>query len=303
MENEKIAALVLALMVALPLGLWLGYLYYDDISDNLNENTPEDTSDVVEVGDCVDVHYILRYASNDTFIQASYEDMLNRSGGTPLKVFVSLNQSHMPPEKYAANYSSQMIKGFIEGLIGLEKGKTANFTVKPRNGYGVWNVSLADTNGLNPFSLEMVMEQVSNTSKNFFTNYGINTSVNTTFDYGYYSLQIRNVLNATIIDNSSENIEFRINAVDNTDFFNSFYNCNSTIFVYNDTHFTIRNYLEVNDTFSQSYYGMPFHFKVMDIDGVTATLAMNTKAPKIGLIGKTLSYEVEIVDIIKTSED
>ena len=74
----------------------------------------------IKFGDCVDVNYIGRYASNNTIFDTTYEDPENKSGGTPLKVFVSLDKNATSPKD---GYSSDMIKGFMEGLIGMQKGR------------------------------------------------------------------------------------------------------------------------------------------------------------------------------------
>jgi FKBP-type peptidyl-prolyl cis-trans isomerase 2 len=140
MENEKIAALVLALMVAGILSAYLALQNWDDISDNLTETT--EPVDVIEYGDCVDLNYILKYASNDTFIESSYADWQNRSDGTLFKIFVSQNESEIPPSDYEVNYSQKMqdgmfVKGFIEGLVGLKEGETETFTIESEDAYGI----------------------------------------------------------------------------------------------------------------------------------------------------------------------
>ncbi|RLF28389.1 MAG: hypothetical protein DRN05_04270, partial [Thermoplasmata archaeon] len=81
----------------------------------------------IEIGDCVDVHYIGRYASNNTIFASSYDDPENKTGGSPLKIFVSTDPDASPPDKYS-DYSNRIdqnfVEGFIDGLIGLKEGDT-----------------------------------------------------------------------------------------------------------------------------------------------------------------------------------
>jgi FKBP-type peptidyl-prolyl cis-trans isomerase 2 len=88
----------------------------------------------IKLGDCADVNYIGRYASNSTIFDTTYEDPENKSGGTPLKVFVSLDKNVTSPKE---GYSSDIIKGFIEGLIGMREGQTKIIgPIPPEDAYG-----------------------------------------------------------------------------------------------------------------------------------------------------------------------
>ena len=92
----------------------------------------------IELGDCVEIHFIGRYASNNTIFQSSYDDTGSKSGGTPLKVFMSLDRNEMPPEGYEL-YSSGLIEGLLEGLIGLEEGEQATIgPIPPEKAYGFY---------------------------------------------------------------------------------------------------------------------------------------------------------------------
>lgn len=135
MENEKIAALVLALMVAGILSAYLTLQHWDDISDNLSDK--EEINEVIEYGDCADVHYVLKYASNGTVISSSYATKTKEA--SPLNVFISLNTSEESPTNYS-NYINNpfgagenyldffytplgLKEGFIENLEGMEEGE------------------------------------------------------------------------------------------------------------------------------------------------------------------------------------
>ena len=94
----------------------------------------------IEIGDCVDVHYIGRYASNNTIFASSYDDPENKTGGSPLKIFVSTDPDASPPDKYS-DYSNRIdqnfVEGFIDGLIGLKEGDTKTIgPIPPEKAYG-----------------------------------------------------------------------------------------------------------------------------------------------------------------------
>jgi hypothetical protein len=90
--------------------------------------------DVIEYGDNVDLHYIGRYASNNTIFDSSYNDTINMTGGSPLKVFVTLNSSEIPSK----NGYTNVIEGFAEGLRGLKEDQTETIgPIPPEKAYGV----------------------------------------------------------------------------------------------------------------------------------------------------------------------
>lgn len=131
-EKSGISALVaLVVIVAAVTGAFL-YLKY--------VQTPEK---IVEEGDCVVVNYIGKYASNGTVFDTSYESVAKENGiydanrtYEPLKIFVDSSGTKSPPSGYE-NFSSSMIKGFMEGLIEMKEGETKTVTIPPEKGYGV----------------------------------------------------------------------------------------------------------------------------------------------------------------------
>ncbi|MFH1100723.1 MAG: hypothetical protein V1726_01635 [Methanobacteriota archaeon] len=131
MKNEKLAVLVLVILVVSALSSYFVIFYGQDIMENLLQVKPE-----IAVGDCADISYIGSYVSNGTTFDSSYNDTVNKTGGTPLHVFVSLNKSLAPPTGYE-QYSSGIIDGMMNGLIGLKQGETAVIgPISPEDGYG-----------------------------------------------------------------------------------------------------------------------------------------------------------------------
>jgi hypothetical protein len=92
MRKEIVAAIALAVII---LGALLAYFF-------VVPGDQKETIETIEIGDCVDVYYILRYASNNTVYQSSYADVENKTDGTPLNVFVSFDPLEWPPEGYEA---------------------------------------------------------------------------------------------------------------------------------------------------------------------------------------------------------
>ena len=138
MQNEKIVIIALGIIIFGALSIFLATTYSEEIFDNL---FPEEKT--IEFGDCADVNYIGKF-ENGTVFDTSYEDVANESGiyienreYEPLKIFVTMNKSEAPPTDYPL-YSSGIIDGFLEGLIGLKEGETATIgPIPPEKAYGV----------------------------------------------------------------------------------------------------------------------------------------------------------------------
>jgi FKBP-type peptidyl-prolyl cis-trans isomerase 2 len=142
MQNEKLAAILLVIVIVGSISVFLTVTYGEDI---LNALSGKKTGEkVIALGDCVDVNYIGRYASNNTIFDSSYAYPTNKTGGTPLNIFVTLNQSEYPPEGYDA-YSSGYIEGLIDGLVGLKEGQTSVINISAEKAYGAKKLKVDDT--------------------------------------------------------------------------------------------------------------------------------------------------------------
>ena len=128
MQKEKIALIALVIIVVTALSVFL-----IAVNTNIFENLFTEKLIIAE-GDCADVNYIGRYTSNNTVFDSSYNDSINKTGGTPLKIFVSTNPNATSPK---AGYSADMIEGFMDGLIGLKEGQTKIIgPIPPEKSYG-----------------------------------------------------------------------------------------------------------------------------------------------------------------------
>ncbi|MCK5261580.1 MAG: FKBP-type peptidyl-prolyl cis-trans isomerase [Thermoplasmatales archaeon] len=151
-DKTVIAAALLAIIVVGTLVVFLTVTYYPDIIENLFKE-----EQAIESGDLADVHYIGRYASNNAIFDSSYEDPENKTGGTPLKIFVNLNRSELPPEGYEG-YSSQVIDGLLEELVGLKEGVTTTIgPIPPEKAYGANKLKIGDI--FSTSNLAMVLNQ------------------------------------------------------------------------------------------------------------------------------------------------
>ena len=135
MQNEKLALIALFLIIAGALSAYLISSNYDYIYENLFGKPKIEPSDnMIEYGDYVDLNYIGRYVSNNTIFDSSYNDTVNMTGGSPLKVFVTLNSSEVSNK---SGYNT-VIEGFAEGLIGLKEGESKIISpIPPEKAYGV----------------------------------------------------------------------------------------------------------------------------------------------------------------------
>jgi FKBP-type peptidyl-prolyl cis-trans isomerase 2 len=132
MQSEKIAVIALIVIIAGALSAYLLATYGADIF------SPQPTSltDTVEIGDCININYTGRYASNNTIFDSSYEDPDAKTGGTPLEIFVTLDPDQIPPIGYST-YSSSIINGLMTRLIGLKEGESYTLgPIPPKEAYG-----------------------------------------------------------------------------------------------------------------------------------------------------------------------
>lgn len=310
MENEKIALIALVVIIAGALTAVLVSANYEDIVDNLFSEPEQSTDSVVALGDFVDVHYIGRFANNNTVFDTSYEDVAVDEGiyseartYEPLQIFVNPNGDLTKPDGYT-NYSASMITGFLEGLVGMEEGETKTVTIPPEKGYGIWNQSLAESFGLSPYPILSPVNLDWDMERAAFNQYfsDVNVSVNNTFDWGVVMLGINNTITATITDYNATNVSYTVNIENGTTFKMPLFNWNVTIRPNNETTF----YLETNTekgyiTTLNLGYGQSLHLKVLDVNETHITIAINQGAPERKFIGETLEFTLEVIELYKAS--
>jgi FKBP-type peptidyl-prolyl cis-trans isomerase 2 len=128
MQKEKMALIALVIIVIAALSVFL-----IAVNTNIFENLFKEKV-ILSEGDCADVNYIGRYASNNTIFDTSYTYPENKSGGTPLKVFITNDTNATSPK---AGYTAGIIEGFREGLIGMEEGQSKIIgPIPPEKAYG-----------------------------------------------------------------------------------------------------------------------------------------------------------------------
>lgn len=133
MQTEKLAVAGLVIIIVIALSAFI--LTNEDIVGNLfGDEKPKPTEGAIELGDCVDVHYVGKLSDGEVF-DSSYNDSENKSGGTPAKFFISYDALQNPSEDYSQYMHG--IEGFIEQLIGLSEGESAIFNeIPPEKAYG-----------------------------------------------------------------------------------------------------------------------------------------------------------------------
>ena len=178
MQNEKIAIIALIIIIAGALSVYLISENQEDLFSNLfpsNTDTPIVVGNTtVAEGDCIDIQYIGRYATNNTVFDSSYTNDEYTVPGTPLKVFVTTDPTILPPADYQANYTSGIIEGLMEQLVGTELDETYTFNIPDEKAYGekkliegaTFNSSTFAINSLDPnLSLNQTLKVTSlNTS-------------------------------------------------------------------------------------------------------------------------------------------
>lgn len=128
MQKEKIALIALVIIVIAALSVFV-----TAVNTDIFENLFKEKLTIAE-GDCADINYIGRYASNNTVFDSSYADWKNKTNASALKIFISFDKNETSPK---SGYSANMIKGFMEGLIGLKEGQTKTIgPILPKDAYG-----------------------------------------------------------------------------------------------------------------------------------------------------------------------
>ncbi len=135
MQKEKIALIMLVIVIIAALSVFV-------LAVNTNYlDTLFQGEKIIASGDYADVNFIGHYASNGTIFGSSYKYPGNKSGATPLKLFVTLNESATPETNFSAYTSTindEFVKGFIQNLIGMKQGQTKTTAViPPEDAYGV----------------------------------------------------------------------------------------------------------------------------------------------------------------------
>ncbi|HDM67154.1 MAG TPA: FKBP-type peptidyl-prolyl cis-trans isomerase [Thermoplasmatales archaeon] len=311
MQEEQIAVIALVVIIIGVLGFYLTTVYGGDILENIFPSKTEVVYDknTVQLGDCVEVNYIGRFHSNGTVFDTTYEDVAKEWGiydenrtYEPIKIFVDPEGTLVTPEGYE-NYTSNMIPGFLEALVGMKKGENKTVSIPPEKAYGIWNTSLAEEYGLSPYPIDYVVNDTQMVEKTLFTAYfpDVNLTVNNSFDWGEKMIGVNDTLYAVITNVTDTNVTYRLLPVNGTTFPMPLFNWTVTILVKNETHFTLHTSTEVGYTTSINLMYGYLHIKVVDMNETHLKLAINTEAPSIKFVGQTLDFTIEVVDLHKTS--
>lgn len=305
METEKLAVVGLVILIVGAISIYL-------IANEGFFQTETETEMGIEKGDAVQVTYTGKFQVNGTVFDTSLEEVAKEAGiydelrpYEPLKIFVNPDGDLTPPEDYS-EYTSAMIPGFINGLIGMKEGETKSVVIQPEDAYGDWNETLAEQSQMDSFALDTGVEKTVTQNKTQFLTGFVDISETDlvegfTFDYGEALFIDSGIINATIDNVTDVNVTYTLNIENQTTTFFSYFNCNIMFTTGNDTHYNMRLLMDEGHTFSIDYYGMYIHFKVIEVNDTHAKSTMNFGAPELQYVGQILVFEITIEKVYKTS--
>ena len=298
-----VSIIILAVIVSSVGGAYVYFNYF---------YTPEK---IVEVGDCVLVNYIAKYANNGTVFATSYEDVAKENGiynenasYEPLKIFVDPDGSREIPKGFE-NFSSfpplGMKKGFIKYLVGMKEGESKTVVLSPDEAYGTWNISLAKNLGFYEMKREATINCTEKINRTQFSHILPNLTIekNVTFDGGYIVFGVKGIMNGTIIDVDSKNVTIKLFPRNGTTFTLPVLNFTGEILYTNgSSNFTLHISTKVNKTFTVFWLFTTIHCKVISVNETTINMAINMYAPSISLIDQPIEVFLHVEKIYKTSK-
>jgi hypothetical protein len=286
MKNSTMIVLMVILVVVAIIILFLTISYGGNLFNNQTNQTTQEK--IIALGDCVDVNYIGRYSSNNTIFNSSYSDPLTKTGGIPLKVFMSWNQTQQPPTGYE-NYSGN-IKGLIEGLVGLKEGDSETIgPIAPVDAYGVYPkkgdiLRLIDPSTKKNITIHFI-DIIPNTSMpaEYIDYYGAENTTLFVLRYDYYTLGERTTMypcweNATVVTKINDTMvwmyttpsedqmtNFTWTSTSSDGYYKMIYPENrSSVTNMTESTITITQNPQIGDTILQfdNYYGVTYNFTV-----------------------------------------
>ena len=227
----------------------------------------------------------------------------------PLKVFVNPNQEFTVPEGYE-NYSSGLIQGFLNGLVGMKEGENKTVVIPPEEGYGIWNATLAEELWMQfiqkpylprTFSDNLTSTILKTDLYNYNTTIDIeNITENQTFTYleGFTPEGNATLWQIQITNISGDNVTI-LNVVDNGTILKSEGSWDNVVVIENETVVTVKAIPEIGGIYGQQNSWI----KVLSVNETAIIVAINMESPEKKFIDQTLVFELEVVEIYKTSEE
>jgi len=319
MKNRTIAVFILILLGIGVVLIILTATYGGNIFNHQTNGKTEEP--VLALGDCVEIQYTGRYANNNTMFNTSYTNPINKTGGTPLKIFLSLNNSQ-PPTGYG-NYSSYL-KGVVEGLIGLKEGDSKTIgPIAPADAFGVFPkvgdvITLSDSSGKN-ITIH-VLDIIPNAAMplEYVQYYGAGNTTLFILHYDYYSIGEVTTMypaweNATVVTKINDTLLWLFTTPPlghRTNFtwidqssdgvYRTIYpeNCSSIIKM-NDTTIVISHNPQIGATITQvdNYYGNVYRLIVQKLTPEKINVSYDDQNT-----GETLYYEFNRTTMIMRNE-
>jgi len=300
MQNEKLAAIILVIIIVVALFAYI--VTKEDLFGNLSGSEPEEAL-TIELGDCVDLYYIGKFA-NGTIFASSYNDTTNKTGGTPLNVFVSTNTSEYSPtgyEYYTNLINDYYVKGLIEGLVGLKKGDSKIIgPISPADAYGIYpkvgdNFTISDPSYGKDIKFQFVNIITNATMpKEFVDYYGAGNTTLFVLRYDMYSLGEKTTIypsweNATVVTKINDTklwmyttppddriTNFTWTSISSDGYSGIvFPDSTSSVTNINDTTIIVTHNPQKGATITQLdyYYGYTYEFTVLDLTNETINVS------------------------------
>ena len=250
--------------------------FYGCVEPPDGNETINETVETAYYGDTATVDYILWV--DEAVIDTSMADVAQTEGiYTPFRDY--------EPLEVPLLLGGQFIDGFVSGIIGMEVGETRTVEVAPADAYGEYDDSLVHT--LPRYYSKNGLEEV---PISYFEERNITVENGTTFntDIGTVFIEDFNETSATIFYYFRAGDEFEYNGF--THVVAASYPSNLT--------YLIRIDAEENETYytASPLTGQPVNAKAIEVTNGTITLDENGP-----LAGKTLVYDITLVDLVKAT--
>jgi len=293
MQNEKLAAIILVALIVVALFAYI-VTNEDLFGNDLVGSEPEEIL-TIELSDCVDINYIGKF-TDGTIFDSSYNDITNKTDGTPLNIFVSTNTSEPSPAEYY-DYTNLIndyyVKGLIEGLVGLKEGDSVTIgPIPPEDAYGIYpkvgdNFTIFDSSYEKDIKFQFI-DIITNASmpEEYIDYYGTGNTTLFVLRYDLYSLGEKMTKypsweNATVVTKINDTklwmytsppddkiTNFTWTSISNDGYSGIvFPDKSSSVTSINDTTIIVTHNPKKGSTITQSdyYYGYTYDYTVLDL--------------------------------------
>ncbi len=234
------------------------------------------TSSIVEKGDVVFMDYIGKVQSTGEVFDTSYEDVAKNPEILKSEDF-SIKPNYEPLDFVAGE--GKMLPDIEDGVLGMVIGDEKEIVAQPERAYG-----LRDEKAITTEPRFFYVSKIENLSIDVaIRSFGTIPEVNSTLPLLYW--------NATVLAVSNGNVTLKHQVESNFTLDRAL----GKVEIYtNESHITIEYFPEINRTIRVAY---PRTAKIIKVNETSFVLDRNHP-----LAGKTLVFQIKVVDIIKPGE-